>query len=133
MRNYVIVAVLSALAGASIMHYVAPSITKQTTTEQDAAKNNIHTTIHSIKKPDGTTETTTETVDQSIRLSARTDKSVVAARKDWFVAPGVVWQPSAAVHPDFGGIVGRRIIGPFYAVISIDTSPKIGGYIGMEF
>jgi len=86
MRNYIITALISLLAGAAITYYYQPTKVEIKEVEKEVIKNDIKTVIKEVKGADGKVETITEIIDNTIKTAETTKE--VAKQLSYHVSVG---------------------------------------------
>lgn len=72
MKNYAIIALISALAGAAMTYYYQPTKIEIKEVEKEVIKNDIKTVIKEVKGADGKIETVTEIIDNTVKTAEST-------------------------------------------------------------
>lgn len=145
MNKYIIIgiAIVAFIAG----HYIAPKteiktieVEKKTEkTETERSKHKETTTVE-VKKPDGTTETTTKTVEDT--NTEKTTKTVDNKSKESdtiFATPKTQVYALAGVHAsslgsiDYGLGVSHQVLGPISVGVFGFKSGEFGGTVGIQF
>ncbi len=132
-KTTVLLLIVTAIASASLTRYLWPKVQTQTVeVTKEVVKTDIRTIVRIVEHPDGTKESTTETVDHSIANSSNSKSATVYAQKDWLVGL-TIGSEFAKLEPIYGLQVNKRILGPFFGSVSATTNKQINLGLGMEF
>lgn len=144
MNNYAktgLVLVIAAVVGYAFGRYVQPARieirTETVTKEVETKHNNIVTTEHTVKQPDGTIITDTEIKDTSFETKKETqdvksDTVVQNAKPQWKVNLMSNFQAGPLSYL-YGASVERRILGPVFVGAFGNVDQKYGVTVGIEF
>jgi len=125
-------AVVVALATLTLGVYLGRTYFPKTqVVEKEVIKKDIQTVVKEIVRADGTKETVTTIVDNSTESSSRTVQAPALPKK-WKVG-ATVDKSSILGTPVYGVQIDRRIIGPVFAGIKVNTDKQIGIGISVEF
>lgn len=72
MKNYILIALISLLAGATITYYYQPTKVEIKEVEKEVIRNDIKTVIKEVKGADGKIETVTEIIDNTVKTAEST-------------------------------------------------------------
>lgn len=126
----VLCALMSALSIVLTQRYL-PGV-KAAEVTKEVVRTDIKTVIRSVTLPNGQTETTTETVDHSVKTETDKKTAAVSPKPDWLVSATV--QSNLKLEPPvYGGHVDRRILGPMYIGAGLNTKGDVSLSLGMEF
>lgn len=135
--HVLLIMLVSLVLGYGLGRYLAPvKIEKQMVeVEKEVIKKDIVTVIKEIKRPDGTVETTSSTVDRSevvkeIEKEIRVE--VEAKKHDWLLR-ALVEARDFALPPNYGVGLERRILGPIFLGAYYVSTKTIGLSVGLEF
>jgi hypothetical protein len=122
-------AIVSFCAGAAICHYFYPP--KEISTTRDVVQTRVVTVVQERKLPDGTTETSTTTTDNSTRANT-SESTKPVPQSNWHISAGAGLALQGLV-PTYSFSVQRRVLGPFFLGATY-TTPGTGLItIGVEF
>lgn len=133
MRNYAIVALVSAVIGAVLVYNLYPRVEVKTQVQEKiVVRNDIRTVTRLIERPDGTKESVTETVDNSEREASKSTTVVKNMRKDYLAGVGAGVQ-FKDLKPIYSATVARRMFGPAFAGAYGRTDGEFGLTFTLEF
>jgi hypothetical protein len=134
---YAIVAVVFLGIGAYLNHRLNPRIeTKTIETEREVIKRDVVTVIKEVVRPDGTKETTTETVDHTReRKESRAEATVIVniTPPKWHLSALAAVPISGPYAPVYGLQIEKRLAGPLFVGINAKTNREVGLVVGYEF
>lgn len=96
--------------------------------EKEVVRKDIITKIVEIVKPDGTKETVTIIVDKSTEDKSKKIDVMPQRPKDWLV--GAYYK---VTDPAYGISASRRVLGPIFVQVSVDTSRNLNVGAAIEF
>lgn len=107
---------ISAVVSAAATRYYFPQIKSQTVTvEKEVIRDNVVTVVHTVTKPDGTTDstiTTTDKTEKTIRDSS--SQTVAVIPPNWLVGGGVGFSNLSFAQPVYNFQANRRVLGPIF-------------------
>lgn len=120
---------VAAVIGGAVTKLYMPTI-KIVTIEKVVEHNTVVTHTRTIKSPDGTETTDTDTTQNQVIVDDKKSTVVDNSKaKDWFLEAS----RSISVIPTYGIGVNRRILGPVFVGVRGETSGQISVSVGMEF
>lgn len=124
---------VGAALGGAASWYLFPKIETKTVTEtKEVIRNNIRTVTLTTERPDGTKETRTETVDNSIKKETSLHEKVEYKKSKWIVSAGAATELKN-LAPIYTLHVQKRIAGPVFVGIQGATDHLVGLTVGLEF
>lgn len=133
LRNSIIIMVIVAGISAGITRYYFPQVQyKNVEVTKEVVKTDIKTVIKTVEKPDGSKETVTEIVDNTVSVGTSKLNTTIAAKPQWMISVGA-HKPYDKSNAFYDLEIQRRILGPFYLGGRVSTDKTIGISIGMEF
>jgi hypothetical protein len=124
-------ALLTFALGALTEHHYAKPVIQSVNVDHDVIHNNIVTVTHTIHEKDGTTDTTTTTMDHTQQVDTDT-KTIAKPLPNWLVA-GTYSTEIHTLQPAYGVQVNRRILGPMYIGAGLNSQGMVGLSLGFEF
>ncbi len=134
MKTYALVLLSGVLIGALVVHFLFPTV-EESIEYRDRVKveTRIVTRTVTVRAPDGSTRTETETVDNSNSTQDTSLVSLKLAQKQYLFGVGVRTSFDQFSQPDYVVHVGRRIVGPFLGAISVGTDRRAEAAVYFEF
>lgn len=127
-KTLIVGSVFSFCLGAALVYYFLPQIK---TVEKEVIRNNVVTVVKEVKRPDGTTETEITTTDKTVKHE--TSVAVTPPiQPNWRIgASAVAGVPS--LKPIYGLQVERRVLGPVWIGVRVETNAQLGAVLSIEF
>ncbi len=122
-RLFILTVLLSASGGYFLRQYTAPIETS--TVEKIVNRDKIVTVVRRVKNPDGTVVT-----DRRTEVDRNREKDIqktVVVPKDWLVGVG------STLDRTYSAQVQRRVLGPVFLGIQINTKQELVGTISVQF
>lgn len=134
-QRLILIILIVFIVSAALTEYYFPRVnTKTVTVDHEVIKNNIVTVVKTVKLPNGETDTTSTTTDNSIKaVTDSTDKTVVAQPKLNVSALVANDFSRGLLVPTYGVSVSKQVLGPFTVGGFGLTNGTIGLSIGVNF
>jgi hypothetical protein len=132
--NKLIAAIILCLASVATTRYLWPRVEyKSSIVEKEVIKRDVVTVIREIVKPDGSKETVTEIVDHSRENSSKSETVVKLAKAQYQLALLASTSAERLADPVYGLQIQRRLLGPVWGGLSLNTDKQITFNLGLEF
>ena len=133
LKQALILALICSAISSAVTRFYWPVVqTKTVEKTNDVYHNDIQTVLRIVKEPSGAVESTTTTIDNSVRVDT-TDKSLeTLKRPDWLVG-ATIGTDFVSSLPIYGVHVQRRVLGPFWLGIGVNTTHQATLSLEMEF
>lgn len=133
--NYksLLIPVLAATLTAGLVRYYWPRVeTKTVTQTQIVVRTDIHTVTRTVEHPDGTKEVVVDTTDHSVANTTAKSSKLTASVPNWHISASA---NRSLANPllIYGLQADRRILGPVFVGLRLDTVGQAGISLGMEF
>lgn len=135
MRNLLIAAGVGLLIGAAGMHTLNKPETKtvQVEVEKEVIKKDIVTVVKEVIRPDGTKEIITTSTDKSTeKKDTMSSLTQTTAKKDWLVGATSSVLPDN-LQPVYGILAQRRVLGPAFLGLGLNTNKQATLNVAIEF
>ncbi len=135
MKNLLIALGTGLLIGAAGMFYLNKPETKSVQTEKETAttKKDIITIVKEVTRPDGTKEVVTTTTDKSTEKKNSSSSLVIqTAKPNWLVGATAAASLDRPV-PVYGILLQRRILGPAFLGLGLNTNKEATLNVAIEF
>jgi hypothetical protein len=135
---FVLVGIISFGSGRYLTPTKVVTQIKTVEVEHVIKDDNVVTTTHEVKEPDGedvvdtTTKDLTTTVTQEKEATEET-KTVTTEKPQWKVSGIITAKPLTLYQPSYGALVERRILGPVFIGAGANTDSTLYLSIGVEF
>lgn len=131
MRKYLAALIIGLVVGAFAMQKLCkPSIRTEVKTNVVTQTRIVHQK-HTIVLPNGTTETTETTTDNSVRTLQQSEVTLKLERANYLV--GLSAGTKIDFMPRYGASVQLRVLGPVYVGLYGRTDGEFGLLMSMEF
>lgn len=134
LRPTIKIAIIMLIIGAMVGFWACKKLTKPEvrieTQEKEVVKTDIRTVTRTIERPDGSKETVVETTDKT-KTTASKQAVVQISKPNWMV--GVAVESDYKLVPTYEVEVNRRILGPVFLGLSMNTKVQAGLRLTMEF
>jgi lipopolysaccharide export LptBFGC system permease protein LptF len=132
--NKLIAAIILCLASVATTRYLWPRVEyKSSIVEKEVIKRDVVTVIREIVKQDGSKETVTEIVDHSRENSSKSETVVKLAKAQYQLALLASTSAERLADPVYGLQIQRRLLGPVWGGLSLNTDKQITFNLGLEF
>lgn len=122
--------ILGAVAGFWACKKLTKPETRIEVQEKEIIKTDVRTVTRTIERPDGSKETVTETTDKT-KTTASKQAVVQTSKPNWAI--GIAAESDYKLKPVYEVEVNRRILGPIFVGLSINSEAEAGIRLLMEF
>ena len=123
-KTLIIGAVLVAASASAATKYLWPSIETKIET-RELIKNNVVTVVKTVKEPGGREETVTTIIDKTVKDESKL--MLVSAKPQWRIGGGI------DNSQNYYGQIERRILGPVFISVGLDTVGTMRAGLSIEF
>lgn len=132
MRNYIIMFVIGAVAGAATYGYFKPGKNTTSQAAEAVTKYQIVTQERVVERPGGVREIIRTVTDSTVKAEKSTASSSTVVAKNWNLGLSAGtrpwdWQPQYAIQ------LQRRVLGPVFLGAYGRTDGEIGALLSVEF
>ena len=133
MKNILLTGAICLILGVGLGSQIFPRIKTETVeTEKEVVRKDVVTVVKEVIRPDGTKETTSTTTDKTKENKSATVTSKTLA-SNYHISISATTNDIKLQEIVYGVQVQKRIAGPLFLGLTVNTQKQAGISVGMEF